>query len=64
MSQNNIYYIHTMIFLKDIRYFGKLKKKCGHREKSCELKQLLFIRVYLSEDLIQDFRRRRFLLNK
>ena len=26
---------------------GNLKKKCGHHEKSCELKQLLFLRVYL-----------------
>ena len=27
---------------------ASLKKKCGHHEKSCEFKQLLFLRVYLS----------------
>ena len=37
-----------MIF-KDIQYCRKCKEKmCGHIEKSCELKQLLLLRVYLS----------------
>ena len=39
-----IYYNFFKIFI----IVGNLKKKCGHREKSCELKQLLFLRVYLS----------------
>ena len=35
-------------FLKIFNIVRNLKKKCGHHEKSCELKQLLFLRVYLS----------------
>ena len=36
-------------FFKIFNIVGNLKKKCGHCEKSCELMQLLFLRVYLSD---------------
>ena len=52
LLQNNIYkqsIYYILWFKKDIQYCRK--KKCGHHEKSCELKQLLFLRVYLSEDV-------------
>ena len=56
LKQSKIYllFINSLFiiyydFLKIFNIVGNLKKKCGHREKSCELKQLLSLRVYLSE---------------
>ena len=39
-----------MIF-KDIQYCQKFKEIGGHHEEKMELKQLIFLRVYLSDKL-------------
>ena len=42
-------YILFVIYYDFLKIFNIVrKKKCGHHEKSCEFKQLLFLRVYLS----------------
>ena len=49
ISIKSIYYV--LWFFKDIQY---CREKCGHHEQSCELKQLLFLRVYLSGSSSRD----------
>ena len=50
MLQNNVYnslFIIYYDFLRICNIVGNCRKKCGHHEKSWELKQLLFLRVFL-----------------